>query len=76
MSNFLRLNLKDVAKGLSVAVIAVVLGALQQAVTAYGFDVASYDWSGILDLAWKTAGVYLTKNLISDNEGRVLGVVG
>ena len=76
MSNFLRLNLKDVVKGLSIAVIAVVLGSLQQGITAHGFSFAEYDWSGILDLAWKTAGVYLTKNLISDKEGRVMGVIG
>lgn len=76
MSNLFKLNLKDVAKGLSIAVIAVVLGSLQQGITAHGFSFAEYDWSGILDLAWKTAGIYLTKNLISDGEGRIMGVVG
>ena len=76
MSNFLNLNLKDLAKGLGIAIIAVVLGALQQALTDHGFDFGSYDWAGILDLAWKAAGIYLTKNLLSTPDGKLLGKIG
>lgn len=75
-SKFLNLNLQDLAKGLAISVIAVVLGAIQQMVTAHGFDFASYDWSGILTLAWQAGGLYLTKNLFSDNSGKVFGKIG
>lgn len=74
-SAFLKLGVSDLAKGLSVAVIAVVLGSLSEGMTAHGFDFASYDWSSILDLAWKTAGVYLTKNLLTTQDSKILGVV-
>ena len=76
MSGFLKLNLKDVSKGLVVAVLVVVLGALQQALTSHGLDVALYDWNAILDVAWKAAIAYLGKNLLSDSEGKVLGKIG
>lgn len=75
-SAFLRLNLKDVARGLVVAVIVVVLGAIQAAVQTKGLDVAAYDWAGILDVAWQAAVAYLGKNLISDSDGKVLGAIG
>lgn len=73
MSNFLRLNLRDVSKGLVVAVIVVVLGALQQAFQTNGLDISAFDWAGILDIAWKAGLAYLGKNLVSDGDGRVLG---
>ena len=76
MSDLFRLKLNDLTKGLVIAVLAVVLGAIQESLTAHGLDFASYDWAGILDLTWKVVGVYLTKNLLSDKEGRVLGRIG
>lgn len=75
-SKFLRLNLKDLSKGLVVAVLAVVLGSIQQMVTAHGLDFASYDWVSILDVAWKATGIYLAKNLLSDQDGKVFGKIG
>ena len=76
MSGFLKLNFNDLTKGLTVAVIVVVLGALQQMVSSHGLDVASYDWGSILDIAWKAAGAYLAKNLLSTEDGKVLGRIG
>ena len=76
MSAFLRLDLKDLSKGLVVAVLVVVLGALQQALTSHGLDLTAYDWNAILDVAWKAAAAYLGKNLLSDSEGKVLGKIG
>lgn len=67
-SKFLRLGSSDLVKGFIVAVLAVVLGALQQGLVEFGLDFTAYDWSGILDLAWKAAGLYLTKNLLSDED--------
>jgi hypothetical protein len=70
------LNLTDVAKGLVVAVLAVVFGALQQAVTAHGLDVTSYDWASIAQVAGTAALAYLSKNFFSDSNGKVLGAIG
>lgn len=75
-SAFLKLNLQDLARGLSIVVLGVVLGALQNGLTKYGFDFASYDWAGIFDLAIKAGGLYLSKNLLSTKDGAVLGVIG
>ncbi len=75
-SNFFRLDWKDFGRGLSLAVLTVVVGAIHQALTAHGYDFASYDWGGILDLAWKTASLYLGKNLLSTENGKVLGRIG
>lgn len=75
MSYLFKLKGVDFAKGLVVAVLVVVLGALQQALTAHGLDVSAYDWAAILDVAWKAAIAYLSKNLLTDSEGTVhLGV--
>jgi len=76
MSGFLRLNLGDLSKGLVVAVLVVVLGAIQQALSAHGLDFATYDWAAILDVAWKAAVAYLGKNLLSNDEGKVFGRIG
>ena len=76
MSTFLKLNLSDVSKGLVVAVIVAILGILQQMFTEHGLAFAMFDWAGILDVAWKAAVAYLGKNLLSDQNGRVLGRIG
>ena len=75
MSAFLRLNLRDLINGLVVAVGAVVLGALQQALSQHGLDVASYDWNAILDMALTAAGAYLSKNLFTAKNGKVFGKI-
>ena len=73
-SKFLRLYKSDFVKGLIVAVLAVVFGSLQQGLLKHGLDVMAYDWGGILTLAWKAAGLYLTKNFLTDeNETIHLG---
>lgn len=75
-SSFFKLDLKDVAKGLAVAVLAVVVGAIQQGLSAHGVNFGDYDWMGILDIAWKAGASYLVKNLLSTQDGKVLGLVG
>lgn len=75
MSSLFKLNVQDLVKGLIVAVAAVVLGALQQMVTAHGLDFASYDWNSILNVAITAGGAYLTKNLFS-SEGKLFGRIG
>lgn len=76
MSNLFKLNMQDLMKGLVVAVIAVVLGAVQQMVTAHGMDFAAYDWNSIVTIAGTAAISYLGKNLFSDSSGAVLGRFG
>lgn len=76
MSNLYSLASIDWTKGLVVAVIVVVLGALQQAFQSHGLDVASFDWASILDVAVKAGVAYLAKNFLTDKKGRVLGKIG
>ena len=74
-SAFMKLNLRDVAKGLFISVVVVVLASLQEGVTAHGVEFAAYDWAGIFDLAWKAGVAYLFKNFITDTDGKLnLGV--
>lgn len=75
-STLFTLNYKDFAKGLALAVIAVVLGAIQQALSAHGFDFASYDWIGIFKLALEAGIAYLIKNYFSNEQGQVFGRIG
>ena len=76
LSKFLRLGQSDLIKGLIVAVLAVVLSAFQEGLTGHGLDFASYDWKSILDISWKATGIYLTKNLLTAENGKVLGRIG
>ena len=75
-SAFLRLGWADFGKGLFMAVLSAVIATLNAAFEAGNFDFATYDWGGILKLSINVAGVYLIKNLLSDKDGKVLGVVG
>jgi len=75
-SNMLRLQTADFARGAALAVIVVVLGSLQQALSAHGFDFASYNWGAILNTAATAFVGYLSKNFISDGNGAVLGKIG
>lgn len=74
MSDFLRLGTSDLYKGVIVAVLAVVLGALQQAVTAHGLDFATYDWGSIFQLAITAGVAYLGKNFATNQDGKFFGV--
>lgn len=74
-SALLKINVRDIAKGAILAVLVAVLGALQQAVSAHGFDVAAYNWGFILDLAVNSFLAYLAKNLLSDENGQFLGSI-
>lgn len=73
MSGFLKLNLKDLSKGLVVAILGAVLISFKEALDGNGLEFASYDWKAIFDFAWQAATVYLAKNLLTDSQGKVLG---
>lgn len=74
LSKFLRLNERDFWNGLYIALATAILGSLGEMISGHGLDFASYNWAGILDLAWKVTGVYLTKNLLQDANGNPLGL--
>jgi hypothetical protein len=74
-SKFLSLNWRDVKNGVVIIVLGVVLGALQQALSEHGLDFTNYDWNGILKLAFEAAGLYLSKNLLTTKDGKVLGAI-
>ena len=69
------LNLNDAAKAMIVAVLVAVIGGLQQMLTAHGLDIGSYDWGLIMNLALSAGAGYLTKNFLSDSDGKVLGKI-
>lgn len=75
-SKLFTLNYSDVAKGLVVAILVALLGAIQNALNGHGLDVATYDWGNILDVAWKAGVAYLGKNYLSDPEGKVVTPFG
>ena len=74
-SKLFSLNVRDLTKGVVVAVIAVVLGAFQQAFSTNGLDFAAFDWASILNVAVTTAVAYLAKNFITSPDGKVGGVL-
>ena len=77
MSGLFKLNLNDLIKGLTTAVVAGVIFALAGIVGGANFNLFTADWTSILTTALNAAfaaGVgYLGKNLLSDQNGAVLG---
>ena len=75
-SALLKLNSNDFIKEAVLVVIVSVLDAIQQGLTAYGLNLAAYNWGSIGQVAL-TAGIgYLVKNLLTNSDGAVVGVVG
>lgn len=68
-SNFLQLNLKDFGKGLLLAVLASVLGAILTTLQAGSL---AFDWKQIGTLAGTTFVAYIVKNLFQNSAGEVL----
>lgn len=73
MSQLYRLSSNDYAKGLVVAVLAALFTWLAQVVGAPGFDFATFSWMECLRIAVAAAVAYLAKNLVTDNQGTLLG---
>ena len=76
MSNLFRLDSKDWIKGLVVAVLVAIVGAVQQMLQGHGLDFALYDWAGIMDIALKAGAGYLMKNFLTDDTGKIVGAIG
>lgn len=75
-SGFLKLNLNDLAKGITVSILAAVFTLLATALNAPGFSFVTFDWGEVLKIALMTGFSYLGKNLISTSDGKVLGSIG
>ena len=72
-STLFHLDLNDFAKGIVVAVLVAILGGIQQAFIGHGLDFGAFDWGSIFNLAVMAGMGYLTKNLITDSNGKILG---
>lgn len=75
MSSLFKINGRDFAKGLVVAVIVAILQVVLDLMQQKGLDMSLVDWKGVADIALKAASAYILKNLISDDQGRVLGKI-
>ena len=79
-SELFKLNQNDFIKGAINAVFGGVAVAIGAVVLSSGFDVFQADWVAIAKIA-VNAGLgafagYLSKNFLSDSQGRVLGRIG
>lgn len=78
MSAFGKLNLADVSKG----GVVVVLGALADAVAqiihgcATLACIAGFDWLSVISTALLAGVAYIAKNILTTEDGKVLGRIG
>jgi len=70
-SKLYSINLKDVAKGLIVAVLSAVLTWLLQALNAPGFDFYQMNYSEVGRVAFAAGIAYVVKNYLSNADGQV-----
>ena len=73
MSGFLKINFKDLANGVTIVVLGVIFGSLQQALETKGLNVMEYDWAGIITLSVEAAMLYLSKKFLTTEDGKLLG---
>ena len=71
-SGLFKLNFQDLGKGLVMAVIAALLSYFSNP----SLDLKAIDWNYIFHVALTSGLAYLGKNLISDQNGAVLGKFG
>ena len=72
-SEFLRLDLRDVGRGVATAVFSAVVLALYQAVADGGFS--AINWAGLLQVGTVAGLGYLVKNFFSDDTGKLGGML-
>ena len=75
MSPFFRLYQHDFVKGAAVAVLAAVFTYLAGVLNAPGFDFAELDLAYIGKIALTAFVAYLGKNLFTDANGKIGGVL-
>jgi len=71
MSDFLKLNGKDLFKGMLVAVLAIITSSLSVILDAGALPTAQ-EWVGIAKVAGTAAISYLLKNLFTNSSDQVL----
>lgn len=72
-SNYLRLGLKDIGKGLVVSVLTAIVLYIQAQLADPNFTFETVNWSVFGQIAL-TAGIgYLIKNVFTDADGKLLG---
>lgn len=75
-----RICKSDVVKGIVIAVIAAILTTVYGVVMTAGFDAFQTDWAEVGRLVVNNTLItfvsYIVKNLLTDSNGRVLGVFG
>lgn len=71
MSDFLKLNGKDLFKGMLVAVLAIITSSLSLILDAGALPTAE-EWLGIAKVAGTAAVSYLLKNLFTNSSDQVL----
>lgn len=74
MSNFFRLNTVDFVKGFVVAVLAAIFAFLAQAFSVPGFDLYTFNWALVGQVAVSAAMAYLAKNLFTTQSGSFMGI--
>ncbi len=76
MTDLFRIGKSDFVKGLITAVLAAVFLSAGNMLQQPNFDFAAIDWQQILNVAGATFMAYISKNFLSDKEGKVLGKLG
>lgn len=75
-SKLFRINLRDVAKGLVMAVLGAVVTFILQMADMPGFSVYAIDWSEIARIGFAASMTYILKNFLSTSDGKVMGTIG
>ena len=71
-SGLFKLNTRDFAKGLVMAVLGALFAYLS---TALGAETLSIDWNYLLKIALTTGMAYLSKNMMTDSDGKLMGKI-
>ena len=75
MSNLFRLNVQDLLRGVIVAVLTAVLSAVVEILKNKGLVLDTADLQQILAIAGTTLVAYLSKNLLTDSDGKFAGKI-
>ena len=77
-SGLFKLNFRDLGKAIALMAIATVLQAILTSISQNGWHqlLDPNFWSATLDLDLKMVGAYLLKNLLTTEDGKILGAIG
>jgi hypothetical protein len=72
-NGILKFHTRDFLNGLIVAVLAAVFTQLATVLNAPGFDFAAFNWEETAKISFAATMAYLSKNLLTDNNGDFMG---